>query len=360
MTYSTDHTQYPIVHPSDFSNNPLVAYIGKEPYWTVSDDQKRPVNALALLQDNEVKNIRFDGEHQMVTLAELDANPDLQAVNRAYRLRARENRVIAIDVEPIAPDDMKQQVLHFPAHFTEFSRNGGVHLFIKVPEDLITDENRYMFDDLSVFKEPVPKDTDGKDLRKAHFEVIFNDHFITFTKKMVVQKPCVDYTQDAAAKEQLRAFLAQITEMDKTRREQREKMKAYRIQVFEDSISDEKEELIEKFMELEPFAVAREQAEEKTAADFAGDLSRYEIAVASGIASHTIRIHNLSKGTISFKDIANKLNEQDLVYIVYLMLQDVVPHREKHDEERDGLPWLLYTSKRAYEYVRANGDKKKK
>lgn len=353
--------QFPMVHPVIFAQNPLIHHLNGDPHWTVSDDNKRPVNARVLLDTEVAYNVKFDGEWPLVTLQELDANPNLQAVNRAYRLRARENRVIAIDVEPSAPENMKQEVLEFPAHYTELSKNGGVHLLILVPEDLVTPENRYMFDDLSVFKEPVPKPEDPSEKpREAHFEVLFNDHFVTFTKRMLTDKPCIDYNQDPDAKAKLAGFLKNIVELDKQRKKERELAKQYRIGMMKNIIDEEKEKTIESFISIKPFEKAKEQAGSKSASDFGDDYSRYEMSVANGLAFHAIRVHKLAKDTLSFREMAESLTEQDLAYAIYLLLKDAIPHRDKHDETRDGLPWLLFTSKRAYEYVKAQNAKRKK
>lgn len=346
---------YPMVHPITFRQNPLIDYLANEPYWTVSDDQKRPVNARILLESGDVVNARPE-ENPLVTLTQLDDNKNLEAVNRAYRLRARENRVVMIDVEPDATDEMKQNVLDFPAHYTELSKNGGVHAMILVPEDCITDENRYMFDDLSVFKEPVPKG----EQRGAHFEILFNDHYVTFSKKMLTQKPCVDFNQDPAAKAALIKFFDNIVKMDAEKKQEREIAKEYRIQLMNDFLDDDKEELVEEFLELKPFEIARAKASEKTITDFGGDGSRYEMSVANSLASSIIKTNELIKDTQSFKHLSEKLSSQDLVYAVYLMLKDTVPYRGKHDEDRDGLPWLLFTSKRAFEFIQAQNSTRKK
>lgn len=351
--------EYPMVHPITFRQNPLVAHLASDPHWTVSDDEKRPVNARILLESGAVINAKPEDD-PLVTLDKLDANENLNAVNRAYRLRARENRVMMIDVEPDAPESMKQHVLGFPGHYTELSKNGGVHVMIRVPDDCINDENRYMFDDLSVFKEPVPKAEDGKQDRGAYYEVLFNDHYVTFTKKMLTQKPCVDYNTDAGAKDALVKFLANIVNLDKQKKQEREVAKQFRIQLMDEFLEDEKEELVEKFLELKAFDKAREQADEKDITAFGGDGSRYEMSVANGLAYHVINTHGLIKDTISFKDMAAKLSVQDLVYAIYLLLKDAVPYREKHDEDRDNLPWLLFTSKRAFEYVKAQKSTKAK
>lgn len=346
---------YPMVHPLTFRQNPLVAHLANDPHWTVSDDEKRPVNARILLETDTVINAKPE-EDPLVTLNQLDANSNLDAVNRAYRLRARENRIIMIDVEPAASDSMKEHVLNFPGHYTELSKNGGVHVMIRVPDDCINDDNRYMFDDLSVFKEPVPKGVE----RGAHYEVLFNDHYVTFTKKMLTQKPCVDYHSNPEAKEALKRFLANLVEMDKQKKEERAIAKQFRIQLMEDFLDNEKQELVDKFLNLRAFTNARIQAESKTINDYGGDGSRYEISVANGLASHVIKTHALLKDTISYAEMAAKLSTQDLVYATYLLLKEAVPYRGKHDEDRDNLPWLLFTSKKAFEYVKSQRAAKSK
>lgn len=344
----------PLVHPNVFKSNPLIAHLASDPWWTVSDNDKRPLDAKKLLATNDVDLARLDGDHPLVTLDALDANTNLDAVNRAYRLRARENRVIAIDVEPHAEENVKNDVFAFPAHYTELSKNGGVHLLIRVPDDCINDENRYMFDDLSVFKEPVPKDSE----RKSGYEVIFNDHYITFTKKMHTTKPCIDYAQDPVAKDKLIQFLDNIVRLDRDKKQERENAKKYRIQMLNDSVSEEHRALIDQLFELPPIEIAREEATAKTLDEFNGDVSRYEISIAGTYAHHVIRARHLARGTIHFSSMANKLTDHDLIYATYLLLADTVPYRAKHDEDREGLPWLLYSAKRAYEY-RLSKTKKK-
>ncbi|WP_145142159.1 hypothetical protein [Paenibacillus sp. Y412MC10] len=357
----TPINRYPMVHPLVFSQNPLISKLSTDPNWTVSDDKKRPVNAKVLLETYELFNAKLD-EHKewpLVTLPELDADKNLDCVNRAYRLRARENRVIAIDVEPIAPNWMKHQVLNFPAHYTELSKNGGVHALILVPEYLINDDNRYLFDDLSVFKEPVPKDKNGKDLRPAFFEVIFNDHYLTFTKRMLTEKPCPDYENNPAAQQFLLSFLTNILDMDQKKKAEREVVRQYRIDMIDRELDEKKQADIRSFLEMDIFDIARAKSTERKVQDFAGDASRYEMSVANGIAYYVIRNHEIALDTNSSRELAESLSEKDLAYAIYLMLKDTVPYREKHDEYRNDIPWLLFTSKRAYEFVKAQNHQRK-
>lgn len=347
---------FPMVHPNVFSSNPLIQKIAGEKNWTVSDINKKPIHAELFLSTGELKGAFFSDGNPLVELSRLDADPNLQAVNRAYRLHARDNRVIAIDVEPSAPDAMKEQLLEFPAHYTELSMRGGVHLLIEIPDDWIPQEAMYLFEGVSVFKEPVPK---GEN-REAHYEVIFNDHYITFTKKMDTLKPPADLYRDLEARHRIENFLRNIALLDEDKKAQREAAKQHRIQLQQALLEPETKKKIDEFLALSALDVAREEACAKTIEDYGGDSSRYEMAVASTLAFHTKKTHTMAKDTQSFRSLALSMKDQDLVHAIYIMMQDIVPYRDKHDEDREGLPWLLYTAKKAYEYVKSQKNQKKK
>lgn len=336
---------FPMVHPQVFKQYPIIEHLSSHKRWTVSDTDKRPINAVELLNTGELYGARDESE--LVTLDELDANTNLQAVNRTYRLQARQNNIIMIDVEPEASNALKDFAFHFPAHYTELSMNGGVHLLIHVPDDCINDDNRYMFNDLSVFKEPVPKEEN----RPAHYEVLFNDHYITFTKRAVTQKVSVDFNTDHAAKMKLVQFLENIVHLDKERREKRELAKSHQIDVYLDTITEKKKKDIDEFIHMQYLNPVKQRAIERDIDTYGGDMSRYEMAVATSITGGVLRTANIAKTTASYRDMLSTFTEQDYVYASYLIMKEIVPYRDKHDENRDGLPWLMYIARESYTYV---------
>src|SRR5699024_2046810 len=123
---------------------------------------------------------------------------------------------------------------------------------------------RYMFEDLSVFKEPVP---DGED-RPAHYEVLFNDHYITFTKRAATQKPTVDFNTNQEAKNKLVQFLQNIVHLDKERREKRELAKSHQIDVYLDSITDEKKVQIDEFIHMQYLNPVKQRATERDSSTY--------------------------------------------------------------------------------------------
>lgn len=339
----------PQVHEDYFMQHPIIRKLAHEEHWTVSDKDKQPVHARILLAEDVLHNAHWRDGNPLVALTALDANPNLAFVNRAYRLHARDNRVIAIDVEPHASPEMKQMVWDFPGHLRELSRNGGIHLLIEVPEDCIDDANRYLFDDLAVFKEPIPAGVKAK----STYEVLFNDHYITFTKKLGFHKEPTDFAQDPAAKAKLKGFLDNLVRLDAERREQRELMKQHRAELEEGKMTPELKSALTMLLELPPIEVARESVSQKTLDDYGGDASRYESSVASSYAHHIMRAHKMALEAISYRDQALLLGENELIRGVYELLTDTVEYRPKHDEEREGYPWLLYVARNSYTYVKS-------
>lgn len=81
--------------------------------------------------------------------------------------------------------------------------------------------------------------------------------------------------------------------------------------------------------------------------DFHNDCSSWEFGYASKLhylLQRTARAVMASDGTYYSVD----LTKQEAVMLVYMVLKQNVPPREKHKEYRNGLPWLLYTSQNVY------------
>ena len=138
-----------------FANNRLIDKIKDEPYWTVSDDKKRPLDAnLLVLHPAKFALASFKNDNwPLIPLTELDNDDRLTYTNRAYRLHAEDNRVICIDMEKTASEELRESLKKFPVDYAEISLSGsGIHYLIEIPEDLIPDEAKYLFDDQVVVK----------------------------------------------------------------------------------------------------------------------------------------------------------------------------------------------------------------
>lgn len=362
-----------------FLNNPLIQEIGKENKWTVSyrdkDGSKIPTDAKKLVETGYIGPAYIhNGPYPLLTLDELDKGIKKQKdipyeSNRAYRLHSNLNRVIMIDVEPEASDTMLRFAADFPAHYSEISQNGGVHLLIKVPEDLITEKTEYLFDSTVIKerkeKEPSEnenkedsKNTDETDTRKkppkASYEVLLNNHFVTFTKKMIMGKPIADFENNPEDKKRLETFLGNVVKMDEKQKEIRDMMKGKSVEMDTSDVDMEK---VMQIFNSTPRSIFIAKQKNKSAVDYNNDLSRYEMSISTACAGHVFTFKRNLDRNAAMLERFQSLSDNDYVYLVYLMVKASVPARDKHKELRDNIPWLLYTSREAWSFINAQHKK---
>ncbi len=337
--------KYTVQSNKEFMKNELIQDLADDNRWTVSDLKKRPVDAKYLLETYNVRNARvLDEPYPLVSLHDLNADENLTHTNRTYRLNAQNNNVIVIDVEPEASDEMLQFAVDFPAHQTEISTNGGVHLLIKLPDSVITPENEYLLTS-TVIKSP-----------NNDYEIIANDHYITFTKRLVYDKPVADYENNPEDFERLKTFLDNIIEIDAEAQRERELKRKMAID-FDDS--DIHTDSVAKLIDSDLFIDFMERQSDKTPDDFGGDMSSYEASIATACAGHVYRFTQKLPYTIELKHTFEHMTENDWIYTAFKMAEFVIPFRDKHDEYRNGLPWLLYTAQNGWTFIRAMEEKDK-
>lgn len=347
-----------------FKNNPLIQKMNKIKRWTISDDDKQPVNAVYFLQTEQVRlfkqnqlpdgRVDVNDHSQLVTLDEIDANPNLTFVNRAFRFMdaaKTRNPIICIDLEKTAPEELVQELMGLPAHFAEYSKSGGFHILIEVPSFCITAKTRYLFN-LTVFKDPLNE-----------FEVIFNRHFVTFTKKCIA-RPTPDFSSpDTIASIRLIKFLEGIAKMDENNarvRRQKEEQRAKAQRIYD---LEELPQQIDALTEHLP-AEYVEELEQLTPNDYYGDNSKYEYNIAVKLIGKMM--YNIDNSEDIFLPsqlgmAVKDLSPWDYAYAAHEVMCAILQEREKHSEQREGLPWLLYLARDAALYVNArNEDDKKK
>ena len=81
-----------------FMNNRLIQKLKNEPYWTISDDRKRPLDAHSLKSAEWKLASMKNGHWPLISLSEINKDGRYEFTNRAYRLHAADNRVICIDM----------------------------------------------------------------------------------------------------------------------------------------------------------------------------------------------------------------------------------------------------------------------
>lgn len=352
-----------------FMENPLINKLKDDPHWTVSDTQKRPVDANALMK-GEIKLASFkDDNWPLTTLEKLNENSCIEKTNRAYRLHSEDNHVVCIDMEQTASPALRRSLERFPADYAEKSLSGkGAHFFIEIPDAIITDETRMLFEDYVVVKHPT-----------GQFEVFFNDHYITMTGYMLPHTQRQD-TDEHNAK--LKKMLAELCKIIEERKNKNNNTTAY-------APSQAAKDLTPYEKMLEEYAIGQINARSsfnirsipmKTLADFYGDHSRYELYLATRIAQIVVEKHQkmnrlLKGGTEGLKefdsnskkarayltkmketewvgwddiDLSDDTSREHLAGIVYNIMTNQVmqkkhllEHRKKHGEYRNGMPWLM-------------------
>ena len=352
-----------------FMNNRLIQKLKNEPYWTISDDRKRPLDAHSLKSAEWKLASMKNGHWPLISLSEINKDGRYEFTNRAYRLHAADNRVICIDMEKTADPELREALKNFPVDYAEVSMSGnGMHYLLEVPEDLIPEEAKYLFDDMVVVKSD-----------DSSFEVFFNNHYVTLTKNML---PPSEYTlkrtdEEPSHREKITNMLRRLAEIQNVRNRAKAEKAFVATAEFTDLTPYEKylsEHMIER---LNPDHLRTLNSPFKTLSDFQSDHSRYELYLASSIASRIIRMHNNLNKLLNYDademkknyaskevvdelrvdpryegwqdfDIANEKTRSHLAGIVYNVLcskeineHGILQPRPKHRETRNGRPWLM-------------------
>lgn len=322
---------------TEFRTNPLINSIKDEESWTISTNDKMPVDMKYLIETARVRGASFKESNPLSTLDIIDSYEELEPFNRTYRFHARDNNIIIIDIEKTANEETKEFFKKIPVDYGEVSMSGkGIHLMLKVPDECITNEGRYLFEDMSVLK-----------ILKGTVEIIFNDHYCTLTKRQI---PIIEKDEN---NEQhltiIRNLIETLVKEDKDSKKKREEMRKISIN-YEDKENHPKvcEEIIE--------TAVRNYSFDKDIDDYDDDYSRYEAACAVKAMNIVLtmkdEIMKNKKTSISYNEIKD-LSESDLVYIGANVLRKNIPYREKHDQERNNIPWLTYITINAYKYIKS-------
>lgn len=292
----------------DFYRHPIVADLGHEPRWTVSDADKRPIDMRALIDENILRGAKFRNQTCLVTLEEL-VNTIPDAKNHAYYLSWQLDEVMVIDIEKTCPPEIAAPLLGLNYQYGELSMSGrGYHLVMPLPANIneFPDARRK-----KVLKGP-----------NKYYEILL-EHYITFTRV-----PISDQQQDAAR--QLRHGQEQPT-WEEVYAELAKDAVYTEVQDIDIALDKPElpyeEEIIELMMRF-PYR--------KSLDDFDGDNSRYEFSMMAFL-------YNTLEPILEASMIkrANEWTPSDKAWLIYQVARQWLDHRPKHDEYRNGMPLLL-------------------
>lgn len=306
-----------------FYGNPAIRALARASRWTVSGrlggdvgaKGKAPIDMRALLDIGRVRGAWSVGDQCLVRLDELTAALP-NAANAAYYLQAAVDGLMVIDVEPACPAEIAANLLALPGLlYRETSMSGhGYHLVAALPD------NFHHYGGAS----------SKRVLREEHgwYELLL-EHWVTFTRLPVHEdtRPQVRRQDLAAAPfasiEDLYASLASRAKASPS---------GYATMVGTDDEAPEirgGEQIVERTLEG-----ARTRL--KRLDDFGGDHSRWEFSIL-GTLFREMRRHLVVVGFRSFTTYSSS----DQAWLLYKAALEAIPSRAKHEERRNGRPFLL-------------------
>ncbi|MFI9629290.1 hypothetical protein [Streptomyces sp. NPDC052042] len=248
----------------------------------------------------------------LLTLDELTAALP-HAANAAFYLQAQTDGLIVIDIEPDCPPAVATDLLRLPGIvYSELSMSGlGFHLVAPAPANL----------------HDFPVAAGKRVLREEHgwYEILF-DHWVTFTRNPVPDRivghvAAVARPAQIASVEELYAGLATKA---------RESTATAAAVSTDGSMPDipYADRIVEQTLNG-----ARDRL--KLPEDFEHDLSRWEFSVL-GTLYHWMQAPLQTYGTFGMQ-----YSTGDRAWLLHQAALEVLPARPKHNERRNGRPFLL-------------------
>lgn len=338
-----------------FYQNKLIQRLGKLPQWTVSDINKRPLNAKQGITTHFRQVGLFSFKNNgIVPLEEFDNLVPPNLSNRALRLNMKVCHIIAVDIEPAYDHDRWNKWLAWmPVDYIEYSRHNGYHILIDVPDrvykhpqihQLLANETKLVFFD------------QGKSHQGIEFN--FNNAFITLTRRVINDKDQYPFTplaipNQTTKEDRLIAFINYLQNLKETETSTSSQPINPETAKQFNKEKTAQAKAIAKYMPKDDIAEAKQYAEKMSTKDDGNlDLSRYEWRFMASIFGHYKQmrkniniIANLQQELQieSSSKIQKLLQDQSTAAAVIAIIgHENLKARPKWQTKRDGLPWLLY------------------
>lgn len=318
-----------------FYENETIQELGKTRRWSISTNDKMPIDVPHLVTTGSVRGASIREGFGNVCV-DLDTLVDYipQAANHAYYLNSLTDGVIIVDIEKTCPKEQAMALLGMlpNALYAETSMSGkGYHLVMPLPE---TWEQRS-----EALTRPSLKHPEG------WFELL-QLHWVTFTRNPIPEDIIAESRKSVRADwDTLWMSLAaqapaprpvngfDITEED----------------LMPDDYSDADALAEDQIYEsaTESMQWLEEEGRLKDRESYGGDWSRYEFGRISIIVQKVFR-------DVLFRVIAEKgadyVRQEDhggvhlgtVIRISTRVAREVLDHRDKHDQERDGMNFIMW------------------
>jgi hypothetical protein len=290
----------------EFYNNPVIQRLASERRWTISDNNKVPIDMTDLLASNgqaiHGALTKKEGHNPFVDLYTLMKNIP-NAANNAYSLDAKTDGVMVLDIEPKCPKAITEKLLQLPAYYGEFSMSGkGFHLIFPVPKE---------YEDVYSCCVAVKEE-------HGYYEFLCN-HCVTFTRN-IIPAGYVPNIGQGSYNDFVKVWSDLASKVDLT-------TKDTVIDIMSEEEDTEWTDYVQKILRSDA------KAYKKTPEDFEDDMSRYE----HGYTGHVYFVLlNILKSLKVF------YTKSEMIWEVYRATSELIPYRDKHDTVHDRMPWLLY------------------
>lgn len=298
----------------DFYENKAILSIAGENRWTISDANKRPVDMFEVRVNHRVMGCRPDIPCSTTTLDDtIKVIP--YPKNHAFLLDCLTDNIVVLDIEPSCRTSLIRKFMSLPYLYGEKSLSGrGIHLILPVPK---------CFDEF-----PIAKNKLKLQHKTGQYEILQN-HWVTFTRSTLAN-PTNPNGNDSLWENLYASLAKEVKESTPT-------VADYEVLGENlDEIPDSKE-ILDILSNGNPY---KKTPDNFLREDGTADMSRYE----TGWLNHKYRtMQTLLKASFIKKNQHDyTLSEQTL--LLAELARRNLEHRDKHDEVRTGMPYLLYTS----------------
>lgn len=291
----------------DFQNITFFDDLKSQKIWTVSNNKKMPLDFVALINEQQIKGASFKNPEKW-PLVDLETifKTLPNVTNVALLLNNAINDIMILDIEPTCSEERKKELMALPCDYMETSMSGkGVHMIFKnVPTN---------FPDIKLAKNAL-KANDNT------YEFLLNKHYVTLTGNVIQNTPSRP-VEDIQKEFDLLAETAKINQhRDIQLRNEYEQMEI-----------PFKDEIIAMFDNI---------WYNKTPENFGNDMSTYEYAALNFYFSGLKAICNIYRYNNNVK-----YTDEEKILLLYNIANIKLENRSKHNEFRNGLPYLLFISK---------------
>ena len=286
-------------------NEPIFDKMKKKSLWTISSTQtKMPLDLQWFIQHksepNAIKGAKFQDHRSLGTYEELsEAIPE--HTNATYYYNMNQEDFIFLDIEPKCPEHIKQHLLQLPYVYGEKSMSGkGIHLLLPKTKNI----NDY------------PDALVKVQLQEEHgyYEILVN-HYATFTGNTIPLPTKINdfsealyksLAEGAVATKSIELIDSKLVNIDDI---------PYSQEIIELTYRKPFEKTPEDYNEVDNYGRTKKG-------------NKFEFGLMSYYAH---RIYQRSKLDV-FK--SHNYSDQELLTILYHIVQEELEHRSKHDEIR--------------------------